>query len=288
MLVNQAQIDRKKEALVNMSRVLNTSEMNKNVQTQTYTIDELTTISTSAGNIDACGGVTQTCSGIETLEVTASQPITANDLIKDCALKDVGSSLLSKKFDGTLKRWGNTELQWCYEQFTGTDYTTELQAYLTANPDASIYDEINFVLKAMIKGQDLPKQDLIIVVNEDVASDLAAMDLMVGDLSVRNQDQNAMLKTAANKFMVKDVVSVPAHILSGHQPAGDTDNVRFRIYIYDYTRPHLYCPTPLVAETYSSDKHSNASRIFGKEYIGFGMYDAIQAEYHVFYADGII
>lgn len=270
----------KKAKFIDLGKIFDLKNINQNVKTYTYTIPNRTTINTTEADlIDGCGGVTAECGGSTDMEVTADIPLSANRFFADCDVKDLPASMINDEFETTSENWAEKEATISYNKLTGSiDVSTEALA------ETTVTDKIKHHIKVLVD-KGFKKSDIIVTISESLALELDASDLTVSDLGVRQDDSKS---TAAKKFKVKDVVEVPDSILSGNLagtalPA--TQSVEIRAYVYAYTRPHRYCEKPLKIETVSDSTHSGETRIFGKEYFGFKMYDASNASTVSYEAD---
>lgn len=265
---------------LDLSRLFDVKNINKNVQTYTYTIPNRTTINTTEDALtDGCGGIQMECGGSVDMTVTADVPLSANRFFGDCDVKDLPASMVNDELETTSKDWATKEATISYSKMTGSvDLSTEVLAA------TSITDKIKLHIKELVD-RGFEKSLIVVAISESVSLDLDASDLTVSDLGVRQDDSKG---TAAKKFKVKDIIEVPDKVLSGNvagtaMPA--TQQVEIRAYVYDYTRPHRYCDEELLIETVSTETRSKKTRIFGKEYFGFKMYDVANASTVSYEAD---
>lgn len=274
-----------KRRTVNLDLLFNTKMKNKDTQATAFHVRN--TVAIKKGNTAfasvTCNGVPMTCNAGTDVTITANYPMGANEVFADCSFMDVSDEAKADIVAATVENWALTEATFAYSTFTGTDLTTEVIALNAANT----YEEIAYLVK-QLTSRGYAKKDIIVAIEEGVGIDLAALDLGCCDLAVKTSDEKSV---AAKKLGIKEIVEVPADVLSGNITGAvltPATTIKIRAYVPELHPLLDYCKKDLRIEEFSSDENSNDVRIYGKEYLGAGEIQAGDSEVHAFFADTIV
>lgn len=225
-----------------------------------------------------CNGIKSNCNTYDDLTLTMDQKLEVNEKYADCDFSRLTTAERKALFTEFVKDWTEMELTGIYSLIGGTDLTEAIAAETSI---VNFYDEVLFGVKRMLTN-GYRREDLIIVINESAAIDLDALDLACCDMGVRTNDNKS---TLAKKLRVRQVIELPANVISGVDDASTLTpetTVKFRIYAYEETKYGVSCKLGIDIRELSGDEMGQ--QIIGKENYGFSIFNADDSEVHAFEA----
>lgn len=266
---------------INLPLLFNTMDKDSLAKTSNFMVAVGGKINVGGSAIGTCNKIPVNCNSAGQFDVTATEPLSVNDLFDDCIVK-LDNSIVARTFDVTARAWVETEATYGYSNMAlaGDDITTAIAGDTTI---INARQEIIYGIK-QLADQGYATADMVVAVNTNMYFALA--DLEIGCCNVNIQDQQTG-SALVNKFGVRAVVHVPTNILSGNLTGGaltPAETVRFAVYIHDYALLKTQCEvTPFIRDVNSPDyvgtmAGGQVAMISGKENIGFGLFDNTSAK----------
>lgn len=225
-----------------------------------------------------CNGIKSNCNTFDEMTLTMDQTLEVNEKYTDCNFMSLSTEERRALFTEFVKDWTEDELTGIYALIGGTDLTADIDA----NTDlVNFYDEIIFGIARMLSN-GYRKENLMIIINEESALGLDALDLSCCDLAVRTSDPKSVM---AQKLKVRQVIELPSNVISGVDDPADLTpetTVKFRIYAYEETKYGTACKMGVDVRQLSGDEIGQ--QIIGKQNYGFSIFNADNSEVHAFEA----
>jgi len=261
-----------KSDYVNLGALFNLRDKNSKAQVSNFTVRSKPRINkgaTAIGETDYKLPVN--INTVTFKNLTATEPLSVNEIFVDHHRKDLTDAEKAEALDMTAQRYAVTEATYGY--YMQTPELLDVTADILAIPDATRSDELFSGVKQMV-GNGWNAKDLIVVISEIFALDLANEDYQVPDYSVKTTD---MISPLSKKLGVAGVVVAPADALSGNYldavltPATTAD---WRIYVKEYACFKTWDESMVEFRNIVTLEYpGSVPQLIGAELMGFGQFN---------------